>query len=67
MVVHMTIMKTRIANKLTLRLPQSLHEKLKELAKADDVSINQFAVKQHQTQHLPIIAKAHRFNYGLFY
>lgn len=37
-------MKTRIANKLTLRLPQSLHEKIKELAKADGVSINQFLV-----------------------
>lgn len=37
-------MKTRIVNKLTLRLPQSLHEKIKELAKADGVSINQFLV-----------------------
>ena len=37
-------MKTRIANKLTLRLPQSLHEKIKELAKADGISINQFLV-----------------------
>lgn len=29
---------------LTVRLPDSLHEKLKELAKADGVSINQFMV-----------------------
>lgn len=29
---------------LTLRLPKSLHEKIKELAKQDGVSINQFLV-----------------------
>ena len=29
---------------LTVRLPESLHEKLKELAKAEGVSINQFMV-----------------------
>ena len=29
---------------LTVRLPDSLHEKLKELAKAEGVSINQFMV-----------------------
>lgn len=29
---------------LTLRLPKSLHEKIKELAKLDGVSINQFLV-----------------------
>ena len=29
---------------LTVRLPDSLHEKLKEFAKADGVSINQFMV-----------------------
>jgi predicted transcriptional regulator len=27
---------------LSLRLPESLHQKLRELAKRDDVSINQF-------------------------
>ena len=29
---------------LTVRLPDSLHDKLKELAKAEGVSINQFMV-----------------------
>ena len=29
---------------LTVRLPDSLHEKLKEMAKADGISINQFMV-----------------------
>lgn len=29
---------------LTLRLPRSLHEKIKELSKAEGVSINQFLV-----------------------
>lgn len=27
---------------ISLRLPESLHQKVRELAKADDISINQF-------------------------
>lgn len=31
-------------SKLTVRLPESLHSKIKELAKAEGISINQFLV-----------------------
>jgi hypothetical protein len=52
---------------LSLRLPDSLHQKVKELAERDDISINQFiamAVAEKMSALLTLDYLAERAKYG---